>query len=156
MDRERLLLFFYGTLMSGGERGHVLRDRPVVWGGQPDRIDLAEPIAAGTIRGDLYNVAGGAFPALLRGDGIVHGEVWEARSLAHFKAVLSVTDRIEGFQADKPERSMYLRVPVPLLSADGGDLEPGTIVSTYLWNGSVPGDQIEDGQWARAQRGAFA
>lgn len=149
MDRH--LLFFYGTLMSRDCRGHVLRQRPT------DRgvIDLAEPVADGTIRGNLHDVGHGSFPAFCAGDGEIHGEVWEAPTHAHLCAALGVTDRIEGYD---PLRwaTMYHRVEVPLLTVDGAELEPGDTVLTYRWNGPPPGALIADGRWQPMRRGAFA
>lgn len=148
---NRHLLFFYGTLMSTDSRGHVLRDRDTNVG----VIDLAVPVAKGTIRGDLFDV--GWFPAVVNGDGEVHGEVWEAPSEAHLRAALGVTDQIEGYREGDP-RSLYLRVEVPLLTVnDNRRAQPGDTVTTYLWNGSTARlTPMPDGRWSRADRGAFA
>lgn len=145
MDRH--LLFFYGTLMSSHGRGNVLADRDTNIG----RVDLAEPVARGTIRGDLYAVS--AFPGLVEGDGVVHGEVWEAPTAAHFRAALSITDAIEGYRAPGDRHNMYERIEVPLLTVGASELggaaglKAGDTVLTYRWNFAVRGPIIPSGDW---------
>lgn len=120
-------LFFYGTLMSGGSRGHVLDG-------------LARPVGEATISGDLYDV--GFFPALVPGGGRVVGEVWEILPGCRTQA-LARTDGIEGYREGDPY-SMYLRRPVNARLADGSEV----VVETYEWNGSVAGlCRIAGGDW---------
>lgn len=133
-------LFFYGTLMSGNCRGHVLGD-------------LAQPVGAGSLRGDLY--CGYSFPAMTDGDGTVHGEVWEVRPGCE-EAVLRITDGIEGYYADNPQASMYLRAARPLVDGDPTVLAGDTTVLTYIWNGSLGSrwTPVPDGRWEPPRRWA--
>jgi gamma-glutamylcyclotransferase (GGCT)/AIG2-like uncharacterized protein YtfP len=124
-------LFFYGTLMSGHHRAHALHG-------------LARPVAEGTVRGNLYSVGYGAFPALMAGEGVVHGEVWEVLPGCEGQA-LHITDMIEGYREDDPF-SMYVREEVPLLEATGA-AHAGDTVQVYRWNSEVPGERIESGSW---------
>jgi gamma-glutamylcyclotransferase (GGCT)/AIG2-like uncharacterized protein YtfP len=131
---DRHLLFFYGTLMSGDGRGSVLTGRDTSIG----RVDLAKPVARGAIRGLMYDAGGGMFPAVTEGDGVVHGEVWEAPDEAHLRAALGITDRIEGYRGPGVPGNLYDRVELPLLSieqqrADVPLIEPGDTVLTYRW-----------------------
>jgi gamma-glutamylcyclotransferase (GGCT)/AIG2-like uncharacterized protein YtfP len=121
-------LFFYGTLMSDGSRGHALRG-------------LAVPVGPATITGDLYDV--GCFPALVPGGGRVVGEVWEVLPGCEVEA-LDQTDGIEGFDQFAPARSLYIRRPVRARLADGSL----TVVEVYEWNRSTRGMiRIADGDW---------
>ena len=74
---DRLPLFVYGTLMTGGERAELLR-------GLERRI--------GSVRGTLFDLPAG-YPALvLDGTGRVHGEVVEAPDAR----LLALLDLYEG------------------------------------------------------------
>lgn len=121
-------LFFYGTLMSDGCRGHAL-------------AGLARPVGPGAIRGDLYDVHGGIFPAFVDGTGIVHGEVWEVFPGREVEA-LRVTDSIESYYEEEPARSMYLRERRELLDGSGS-------VLVYRWNQGEWGltGRVADGRW---------
>lgn len=93
-------VFVYGTLKQGECRGDV--------------IPASGPRRAGTIRGRLVDL--GAFPGLLGGDGVVHGE-WVP--VADGAAVLRVLDEIEGFRGYLPEHeSLYHRVVVTVTLGD--------------------------------------
>jgi gamma-glutamylcyclotransferase (GGCT)/AIG2-like uncharacterized protein YtfP len=137
-------LFFYGTLMSNGSRRHALRD-------------IAEPVGPASVRGDLYEVAGGSFPCMLSGPGVVHGEVWQV-SPGMLREALRRTDGIEGYREHEPESwSMYIRRAVPLLSAPPTTDADG-LVWTYFWNSGLRGlgDALSDGRWRRRDRIAVA
>lgn len=134
------LLFFYGTLMRGDRRGHFLEDE-----------GLARPVGRGTLAdAALYSVSD-AFPAYLPGgSGEIVGEVWtpigvtpEDRA-ANLARALVVTDSIEGYHADSPGNSMYLRVRVTLTD--------GRSVYTYRWNRGMGGLRpIPSGSWRTHQ-----
>lgn len=131
-------LFFYGTLMSGDLRSHVLRE-------------VAEPVGPASIHGDLYVVGMASFPALvlpaLPSRRVVHGELWrplgdtDAMRLHNFIAAIRITDGIEGYFPGDDERSMYVREQVAL--------REGGTAWTYRWN--EPDHwltaRIESGSW---------
>jgi gamma-glutamylcyclotransferase (GGCT)/AIG2-like uncharacterized protein YtfP len=151
---DRHLLFFYGTLMSGHGRGNVLTGRQTNVG----VIDLATFVARGTIRGVMHDAGGGAFPALVDGDGVVHGEVWEAPTPQHLAAALVITDGIEGYR-EGGVNNLYDRIGVPLLSveqqrADFALIEPGDTVLTYRWGDSTRylGPVVPSGDWRSYER----
>jgi gamma-glutamylcyclotransferase (GGCT)/AIG2-like uncharacterized protein YtfP len=127
MTCDRLL--FYGTLMSTGRRGHVLRE-------------LAHPVGPAAVRGDLYEVGGGVFPAMLHGEDVTHGELWQVRP-GCLAAALRITDGIEGYRPGDPW-SMYVREEVPLLGNEG-------TAWTYFWNSGPRGltRRVPDGRWQR-------
>lgn len=57
-----------------------------------------------TVKGKLYDIG---FPTLkLKGKGVVHGELHLYKNIAE---VLRLMDIIEGYHADDPDNSMYLR-----------------------------------------------
>lgn len=134
-----LNFFFYGTLMNRSGRDSYL-------------TGLAEPVRIAQVEGHaLYNV--GAFPAMLPGDGTVTGELWTAASEDALPALLEMLDSIEGYRADAPERSMYLRQEVTLTD--------GTVAQTYIWNDLYgrPLPRIEGDDWkpfAAAQEAMWA
>ena len=123
---QHLDFFFYGTLMSG-HRGRLFEG-------------IAELVGPATVRGDLYAVSQVSFPALLHGDGIVHGEHWRATpdTLAR---VLHTTDSIEGYRPRDRANSMYLRELAPLLDSD-------VQAWVYVWNSPLSWlTPIESGSW---------
>ncbi len=123
------LVFVYGTLMAGDDRGGVLRDRAVL-------------VGEATISGDLYDV--GWFPALVptTGERRVTGEVWEIPDWS-VESTISLLDRIEGYREGDPF-SMYVRRPVNALLADGREV----VAETYEWNGSTADmARIVGGSW---------
>lgn len=123
-------LFFYGTLMQGDSRGHVL-------------AGLGRWVDEASISGDLYDV--GYFPALVPTDSErrVRGEVWEILP-GHEARALEVLDGIEGYDADRPATSLYLRRPVNARLASGEEV----LVETYEWNRGTDGmPRIVGGSW---------
>jgi len=99
------LLFVYGSLMSGCERGAFLnRDHKVRF------------LGTATTRGSLYDL--GEFVGLIdnqEGEPI-NGELYEVIDAETFFATLDV---IEGYWPKEPERSLYVRKQIPVESADG-------------------------------------
>ena len=128
---EAPLFLFYGTLMSGQGRG--------------DMLDfLGRTVGPAEIRGTLYSVHG-AFPALVDGDGVVQGELWQPHD-GCFNEAIAVLDGIEGYRPDDRASSMYLR--------ERRQLTDGTIAYVYVWNQSLDRlTLIPDGDWrAEEQR----
>lgn len=108
-------VFFYGTLMSGFDRRRRAGIDPLlVWVGR------------GRIQAALFDL--GIYPAAVPDpDGTVWGEVYRTDAL---EAVLAALDNIEGYRADLPEASLYLRVEVPVID-ERGDTSPAW---TYFYN----------------------
>ena len=122
-------LFVYGTLMSGKGRAGIMEP-------------YADLVGPASLQGDLYAVAGGLFPALLRGEGQVSGELWEAISPGAATELLRRTDMVESYRADREENSLYLRRLVRL------DDPAGVQAWTYIWNGGRHGlTPIRSGDW---------
>ena len=95
-------MFFYGTLMTPFNRpGRTRVSSELVFKGR------------GSIHAALYDV--GIYPAAIPTDdgGRVKGEVYEIRDPA---AVLATLDEIEGYRANEPERSLYMRRPIGIFS----------------------------------------
>ena len=112
--------FFYGTLLDGS-------DNPVARAIHA----LLEPLGTAEVRGALHAVpdASGWFPALLTGDGPVHGRLYAAR--AGFEpADLAHMDAYEDYDPGRPGASLYLRRAVEL--AGGGTAQ------AYLFNQPLP------------------
>lgn len=98
-------VFFYGTLMTGFDR----RRRA----GVDDH--LAEFIGRGTIAAELYDL--GIYPAAVPApDGQVWGEVYRMKNR---DKALAGLDGIEGYSADDPDRSLYVRQLVDVRLTDG-------------------------------------
>jgi gamma-glutamylcyclotransferase (GGCT)/AIG2-like uncharacterized protein YtfP len=123
------LVFFYGTLMSGFKR----RGR--------DRIESnLTPVGRGSIRAALFDV--GLYPAAVpAGDAVVLGEV---HRMMDADAVLFELDAIEGYRANEPDASLYVRVETSV-TLDDGRTETAW---TYFYNaplGNAP--RIESGDY---------
>jgi gamma-glutamylcyclotransferase (GGCT)/AIG2-like uncharacterized protein YtfP len=98
------LVFFYGTLMAGFDR----RRRA----GIDSNLTY---VGRGAIRAALFDL--GLYPAAVPApDGHVWGEVYEMRDPA---AVLAALDGIEGYRADDPDRSLYVRQEAEVVLPDG-------------------------------------
>lgn len=84
----------------------------------------------------------GWFPGIRPGDGEVIGEVHE---YDREDEVLAAFDRIEGFSADDPENSLYLREEVEVELPDGDT----TKAVAYVFNRDVSAEakKIESGVW---------
>ena len=124
-------VFFYGTLRTGFNRttragiDTFLKFSGRAW-----------------INGKLFDL--GIYPAAVPAtDARVWGEVFE---MADASKVLAALDRIEGYRAAEPERSLYTRASVPATLDDGRTED----VWVYFYNaplGRAPriasGDYIE-------------
>lgn len=100
--------FFYGTLMTGFDRRRRLgMDARMVFRGR------------GWIAAALFDL--GLYPAAVpAADRKVWGEVFE---LLDPEPILAALDSIEGFRADAPEASLYVRHAVPVHLDDGSEVE---------------------------------
>jgi gamma-glutamylcyclotransferase (GGCT)/AIG2-like uncharacterized protein YtfP len=124
-------IFFYGTLRTGFSRRT-----------QAGIDDYLKFSGRASINGKLFDL--GVYPAAVpASDSRVWGEVFE---MTDPQTVLPALDRIEGYVAAKPERSLYTRVRVPATLDDGRSEE----VWVYFYNaplGQAPritsGDYVE-------------
>jgi gamma-glutamylcyclotransferase (GGCT)/AIG2-like uncharacterized protein YtfP len=83
-------------------------------------------IGRGIIRAALYDV--GLYPAAVPAhDSTVWGEVY---SMTDSGSVLAALDEIEGYRAEDPDHSLYLRQTVGVHLQDGTD----SIASVYFYN----------------------
>ncbi len=99
------MVFFYGTLMTGFDR----RRRA----GVDDH--LAEFVGRGNISAELYDL--GIYPAAVPApDGQVWGEVYRMKDS---DKALAGLDSIEGYAAEDPDRSLYVRQLVDVHLTDG-------------------------------------
>lgn len=98
------LVFFYGTLMAGFDR----RQRA----GIDDQLSL---IGRGSISAALFDL--GLYPAAIPSP---ESRVWgELYRMTDVPAVLAALDDIEGYRADDPDRSLYIRSEASVLLPDG-------------------------------------
>lgn len=109
------LVFFYGTLMTGFRR--------------PARLDLAlRPLGRGSIAAALFDL--GIYPAAVPAD---DSRVWgEIHQMLDTGVVLGTLDEIEGFSADGPDSSLYLRAPMAVT------LEGGAVVTAWVYLYNAP------------------
>ena len=127
MSESRELVFVYGTLRSGGSN-HF-------------RMDGAEFIATGSIRGRLYRF--GWYPGLIADPsaGEIIGEVY-----AVGPAQLAALDVFEGLSAGEIEGSEYRRVRVRVSRAES--IEEPIEAWIWEWLGAVDETQrIVSGDW---------
>lgn len=132
MSGEELInkFFVYGTLKEGRPL-----DRKIF-------ADLRTKVQKATIKGAIYSL--GSYPTIkLDGKGVVIGEVHTFPE-KHMKDVREIIDRIEGYNAARPDKGLYNRHEVK------ATLEDGEVVTAlaYEYNGSVDGAKLlEDGVW---------
>lgn len=127
---------FYGTLLPKEHRGEHSFLRQYGHFGEECLIN-----------GGLYSVHG-AYPALVTSEcDIVCGRLWHSHP-GYFEAACEELDAIEGYCADDPRGSLYLRVRVELA-------DPKLTAWTYVWNGSTVGlPRISSGDWPSFALGA--
>lgn len=116
---------FYGTLLEG------LPAKP----GRP-RFEVHGRYGGPClIAGELYDA--GPFPALVAGDDLVRGQLWQPRD----PAAIALLDEWEDCDPADPAASTFLRVAVKLI-------EPRLRAWTYRYNRPVDGlPRIESGDW---------
>ena len=104
-DESTAYLFVYGSLMRGMERAAFINNS-----------HKARFVAEGVTAGKLYDL--GSFPGMVEGENgsLVQGELYEILDPETFFATL---DLIEGCWLDQPERSLYLRRPVRVMTSAG-------------------------------------
>ena len=131
---ETDLLFVYGSLMSGGERGAFLnRDHKVRF------------LGTAMTRGTLYEL--GEFVGMIddHSEKTVHGELYEVIDGETFFSTLDV---IEGYWPNEPERSLYVRRRIPV-ETSGGIVH----AYAYIYNQPVNGfPNIAGGQARSIQK----
>jgi len=121
-------IFVYGTLMRGHCRAAVM--------------EQAGPrgVLPATVRGRLVDL--GAYPGLVPGEGLVHGELWRYDDVASLLAELDAIEDFEGYQR-LPE-SLYVRTIVAV-DVDGVP----AAAWTYLWQGPAA-PSVPAGRWTGA------
>ena len=122
------LLFVYGSLRAaaGHAMGAWLRERAVACG-------------AATVVGRLHAV--GWYPALVAGEGVVHGELYRLRCPDETLAALDAYEGISGGADDE-----YRRVLLPVQPAAGAVVPAWA----YLWCRPVAGlAAVPSGDWLR-------
>ena len=118
------LVFVYGTLLRG-EGNHGLIEH--------QGTDM-EYVGTAWVRGRIFDL--GAFPGFGEGAGRVKGEIYRV----HSARALASLDGLEGYRADAPERSMYIRREIRT--------HPWPRKAwIYEWNGRHPGVDIPSGDW---------
>jgi gamma-glutamylcyclotransferase (GGCT)/AIG2-like uncharacterized protein YtfP len=111
-------LFVYGTLKRGGSRRWILQDFPF----------LGRAKAKGFVLYDL-----GPYPAMVPGDGLVYGEVYEVSEEA-----IKALDFVEGVPV------LYRRELIDVVFENGVSLKAWA----YIYNNPVKGyPRIESGEW---------
>ncbi|MGC9028523.1 MAG: gamma-glutamylcyclotransferase [Desulfomonilaceae bacterium] len=119
-------VFVYGTLLRGMERSQAL--------------DHARFLGHALTEGMLYDL--GSFPAILKGDSPVFGELYEASDNE-----LRRLDAIEGFRQNNPAGSLYVREEVSVVALSDGWKHQAF---AYFYNGRVdPRKRIECGDYRR-------
>ncbi len=117
-------LFFYGTLLDGSDNAMAREVHRLV-----------NRLGAATVRGKLFAVPDpqGWFPALIAGEGAVHGGLYEATS-ALSPAQLARLDAYEEYDPRNPAGSLYLRAAMQVTDAKGA----AVMAEIYLYNQPLP------------------
>lgn len=132
MTNKNLPAFVYGTLINGfGNYGYFLKG---------NTIDEQEATAEGF---QLYDVANGGFPGIIKGEGTVKGQLMYFSDY-EFENVLKQLDRLEGYRPDSGNHSMYIREEVTVKNQLGEPVQAWM----YLWNNRVRKQtRITSGCW---------
>lgn len=125
--------FVYGTLKQGQSNAYLL-------------APFVASVETATVNGRLYDV--GEFPALIEGQGRVHGQLVTLDD-GSWAQVLAIVDRLEGFIEDDPDSSMYIRRLVTARTAD-----KSVKAYAYFYNRRHPAmlpidrlQYLEEGHW---------
>jgi len=122
---REMLVFVYGTLLRGMERGSILA--------------TAGYRGPAMLRARLFDL--GDYPGIREGEGRVIGELYEVS-----KVVLDILDEIEGYLADKGRESLFLRREVRVCRlVDGKSVN----AFCYFYNLPPKGDPIPHGDYRR-------
>lgn len=127
-------ILVYGTLLKGEGNHHMLAG--------------AELVGDAKLKGILYDMPYG-FPAVIEGDGVVLGEVYNVPI-----SKLRDLDRLEGYRESNKASSMYLREFAEVELMDGELMQ----VYFYKWNRELPNRSIkwEDNiKWGRVLRSSL-
>lgn len=114
----RCSVFVYGTLMKDFGNERVIANFP------------HENYSAKIEGVEMYDVGG--FPALVKGEHSYLGELVVFDASVNPQALYSNMDMLEGYHANSPDNSLYLRLPVSI-DVDGQQVE----TEVYLWNRDV-------------------
>lgn len=120
-------IFVYGTLKVGGPLASSFDD---------SRVSSEKAVLRGY---DMYDI--GNFPGIVPGEGAVSGELHKYKG----KLVRGIMDSIEGYYADAPEKSLYLRREVEVETENGSQT-----AFVYVFNKNISGrKKIASGQWRK-------
>ena len=134
MSRESKNLFVYGTLRRfQRERIKLVQFdipeyRKKAYVRTYTILENSPCLGMAKTQGFLYDV--GSYPAMISGDGTVHGEVYNINL-----EKLKIIDLFEGYEEQKPSLSHYIRISVPIFSGK----DESTEAEVYLYNHSVNG-----------------
>ena len=103
-------VFVYGTLMSGLQREEALFN--------------SQFLGTGYINGNLYDL--GNYPGLKDGHSKIFGELYEINL-----PTLDYLDQIEGYFADQPEKSLYIRRAITVNKETD---QESYMAETYFYN----------------------
>lgn len=119
-------LFVYGTLKKGkGNHGYIGGSSVV------SRRTFVEGY-------QMYSLGG--FPGVVKDDSsLIYGEVYSIDN-----KTLEGCDYLEGYRADKPDNSMYIRTTVDCFDDNQRPIK----AYMYIWNGPVDGlSKVDNGEW---------
>lgn len=131
-DAKQRPFFVYGTLLPGQPNFSV-------WEQEIMRMDTA--VFSGGLLFDM-----GQYPMLVEADrGEVHGRLIHVKPET-YTTLLRYLDRLEGFDPDRPEKSIYRRVLKKIVIGNGQEVEAWIYLGRpHLVGGLEP---VENGDWA--------
>lgn len=112
-------LFVYGTLMNGCSNHDII---------QGDAIEYISKALVKNMKLYMHNSL--SFPAMIPGEGVVHGEIISIKE-DMVSEVLSKTDFLEGFIEHGNPDNFYDRVEDSCMLSDGSE----ELAYIYLYNG---------------------
>jgi len=124
-----MLLFVYGTLMRGESRFLQLPMPP-------------RSVHRACASGRLIHITTGGYPGMLKGEGVVHGELMEFDD-ADEAELLHALDRIEGYYGID-QKNYYDRECILVTRGDDEVVEAWAYIYA---EGDGPWPEIEGGDW---------
>ena len=123
------LVFVYGTLRRGGSNSF--------------RMDGAEFVASGKVRGKLYAITWYPGLVLEQGSGTVAGDLFRVGP-----SQLAALDEFEGISANEIEGAEYRRVKAEVVTMDNEVF----VAWSYEWKGPVDDSKrILSGDWLQME-----
>ena len=141
LNKEALPFFVYGSLRPGFGNYRLFQ-----------RFDH-ETVDATFSGGATMYALSGAFPYMVKSDSVapITGDLVSIDNLSDYPSALATIDALEGYDANKPDTSHYIRTRVTVQDIDGNDIEAWTYFASPSHAEDIVSRLpiVESGDWAQ-------